>query len=195
MTCSVTDKRIVAHSPQMLSRQGDRDDAREREALLNRYGFDTDALDEEGNLIASQVDVTADTHLNQVLGSNSNKDRVHEALKQQVRTSTEAFQKVGDMDEKEIHSQICPLSFTAGEVTVGARCQGSERQGATTQGKNAQRGEARKVHGMYGILLTGSLCRFCIWGSYHKWDHGCYFVGQQKEKKRTMKRERQRGPG
>ena len=101
----------------MLNRQGAREEAREREALLSRfaqpmyhrllfawyltlvtepssshpfsrYGFDTDALDEEGNIIATQEQVTADSHLSQVLGSNSNKDRVQEAMRQQVGTTS-----------------------------------------------------------------------------------------------------------
>jgi len=56
-------------------------------AFGNRYGFDVDALDEEGNVIANQEEVTADSHLSHVLGSNSNKERVHEAQRSQVGAS------------------------------------------------------------------------------------------------------------
>jgi hypothetical protein len=52
--------------------------------MCGRYGFDTDVVDEEGNYMAQSEAVSADSELQHVLGSNSNKARVQEAHKQQV---------------------------------------------------------------------------------------------------------------
>jgi hypothetical protein len=71
---------------QMQQRQrGDRTEARGREAILNKYGFDADAVDEDGNLVASASSggggSGVDAELGAMLGTNANKAQVAEAAR------------------------------------------------------------------------------------------------------------------
>ncbi len=65
--------------------RADRTEARGREAILNKYGFDDGgAVDEDGNVVASALGLGggADVELGAMLGNNANKAQVAEAAKQ-----------------------------------------------------------------------------------------------------------------
>jgi hypothetical protein len=62
----------------------DRTEARSREALLAKYGVETDAVDEEGNFVGgSSGGGDADLALGAMLGANANKAQVQEAAQRQ----------------------------------------------------------------------------------------------------------------
>lgn len=54
---------------------------RDRDALLNKYAFGEDAVDEDGNVVAGKVGPSSDLELGAVFGANANKAQVLEAAK------------------------------------------------------------------------------------------------------------------
>lgn len=68
---------------ELQQRTRDRQESRGREVLLNKYGFDADCVDEDGNVVASASGCGADAELGAVFGGNANKAQVAEAAKAQ----------------------------------------------------------------------------------------------------------------
>lgn len=148
---------------EIFARQQNRAEVRGREALLNKYGFDTDAVDEEGNVIAALNAPTADYELGAMLGSNANKAQVQEAARaQREKAKDEHAKKVAREKELLLKQKM-----------------------------------KKEVSDLLSTCLSIGVfnCRSYPFEYFSKDSYKIPCIPTQMEKKRTMKREKQRGCG